>query len=82
MKRRILKVLLVASLVMSPVLLNKLCAQVPDPGNGGNGPPVGAPIDGGSLLLLIAGAAAGSKKIHGAMRAKKLKMPARLSGKK
>ena len=47
-------------------------ADVPPPpgGSGGTGPggsdlPVGAPIDGGLTLLLVMGAAYGSKKVFG-----------------
>jgi hypothetical protein len=56
--------LLIASLVIAPLLTITLHAQEPDPDNGGNGPPVGAPIDGGAMLLILAGALAGAKKLY------------------
>lgn len=71
MKRKILRFGLMAFLLISPVMINKICAQIPDPNGGGNGPPVGAPLDAGALLILAAGAAIGSKKIY-AVRKKKL----------
>jgi hypothetical protein len=64
MNRKFLKIMLLAILLVSPVLLNELQAQIPDPNNGGNGPPVGAPLDGGAALLLAAGAIAGGKKLY------------------
>ena len=64
MFRNLIKIIFVVVLLMSPVLIKKACAQVPDPNNGGNGPPIGAPIDGGASLLLAAGAALGCKKIY------------------
>ncbi len=36
----------------------------PGGGPGGGDPPVGAPLDGGALALLIAGAAYGIKSLH------------------
>jgi hypothetical protein len=64
MKRKILRFGLTMVLLMSPMVINKISAQIPDPNNGGNGPPVGAPIDGGALLILALGAFVGSKKIY------------------
>ncbi|MEI6766923.1 MAG: hypothetical protein WCM76_14935 [Bacteroidota bacterium] len=64
MKRKILRFGLTMVLLISPVVINKISAQIPDPNQGGNGPPVGAPLDGGAMLVLALGAIVGSKKIY------------------
>jgi hypothetical protein len=50
-----------------------LYAPPGDPGGGpgGGDPPVGAPIDGGAVVLLIAGAAYGARKLKQKKLAKK-----------
>jgi hypothetical protein len=71
--KRALKLLLIAGLFLSLPLLS--LAQTPPHPNGGGGPgggntPVGggAPIDGGLSILLLMGAAYGSKKIYKAFK--------------
>lgn len=67
--KKALKLLLIAgTFVVLPLVMT---AQVPPHPNGGGGPgsgniPVGggAPIDGGLTLMLLMGAAYGSKKIY------------------
>lgn len=68
MKTKILKAVFVLLISLAPVLL---LAQNPPHPNGGNGPtgtntPVGggAPIDGGLTIMLLLGAAYGSKKLY------------------
>lgn len=67
--KKALKLLLIAGTFM--VLPLVMTAQVPPHPNGGGGPgggntPVGggAPIDGGLTIMLLMGAAYGSKKIY------------------
>ncbi|MEI6765544.1 MAG: hypothetical protein WCM76_07870 [Bacteroidota bacterium] len=70
MLRNFFRIIIVTVLLSIPVLIQTASAQIPDPNNGGNGPPVGAPIDGGATLLLAAGAVLGCKKINDARKKK------------
>ena len=54
----------------SAVCASDIFAQIPPPpppsgGGGGGGGPAGAPIDGGAVMFLAAGAAYGYKKLKG-----------------
>jgi hypothetical protein len=67
--KKIVKSIIVAAMILSFPLLS--LAQTPPHPNGGNAPggtntPVGggAPIDGGLTIMLLLGAAYGSKKIY------------------
>jgi hypothetical protein len=71
--KRAFQLLLIAGLFLSLPLLS--LAQTPPHPNGGGGPgggnqPVGggAPIDGGLSILLLMGAAYGSKKVYKAFK--------------
>ena len=52
--------LLIAAAILS---ITSVSGQIPDPGNGGTGAPVGAPLDMGALLLLIAGSIFGTRHL-------------------
>lgn len=47
------------------MLMNSMAvlALLPDPGDGGSGPPVSAPLDGGAAALLVAWAAIAVTKL-------------------
>jgi len=70
MKKLIIKSIFVVSIIVLSMLTSQLYAQPVPPPNGGTngghgltGNQQGAPLDGGLSLLLILGAAYGSKKI-------------------
>jgi hypothetical protein len=60
--KRKLKILLVTFCAIMLMNSMSILAQVPDPGDSGSGSPVGAPIDSGSVALLIVGAVIAVKK--------------------
>ena len=69
MKRKLLKISLVALLIGSPLFIaNSFASMGGGMGQGkpcgGPFPPCPVPLDGGVSLLIIAGAALGSKKIY------------------
>jgi hypothetical protein len=59
------KIAVVAFILIATTTLSTYAQGPGDPGGGPSGdPPVGAPLDGGALALLIAGAAYGIKSLY------------------
>ncbi|MCD4794273.1 MAG: hypothetical protein K8R54_13645 [Bacteroidales bacterium] len=58
MKKTLLAIVLVFTLLVLPILVNEASAQPPPP------PPQDIPIDGGLFLLIAAGATYGARKLY------------------